>query len=459
MSPRRIAIVGNGASGTILAAELLQRASQPLEVLLIGRDELPGRGVAYGTTSDDHLLNVPAGRMSAIADDPGHFLRWLESRAYAPVSEETYAPRRLYGQYIGDLLDEAERGARSGSSLVPIRADATSLSVERGTIRLVLADGRRIDADRVVLALGHLPHRWPIPVPFAHVAERLVDDPWAPGALDSLPHEGDVLVLGTGLTMIDVVLGLASRGHRGTIHAVSRHGLLPRPHPARRQSWSYDVDGGLGGAIGLRQLLRRLRREAARAEGAGGCWADALDTIRPVVTEVWLRLSMDDRRCFLRHLRPWWDVHRHRMAPEVAERFTSLRDSGFVRIQAGRVGRVVEGPEGLSISVRRRGETTADTLDVSVLVNATGPSSDFLRDAPPIVRSLVASGLARFDPLGLGLDATPDGVLLDAGGSPRPSLALGLPLRGVLWETTSIPDIRIQAHRLAGRSSSLTPVL
>lgn len=446
-SHERVVIIGGGASGVLAAVRFLSALRPPAEVVLIESSHGVGRGVAYSTTNPEHVLNVPAGRMSAFPENPGHFVRWLASREDRPSAhEQTYAPRASYAVYLGEVLDEAERGA-AGVRLDRVNDTALGVAVDGDTVRVTLASGKTIDASRVVLALGNLPPHLPLGADLPR--DLVVDDPWAAGALESIPSDGDLVIIGTGLTMIDIALALASR-HNATIHAISRHGLLPHEHPTARRWWDFAADGGRPGAIPLRQLVRRVRVEVARASDAGATWHDVMDTLRPIGAALWQRLSIDDRRRFLRHVRAFWEVHRHRMAPSVAKTFDRLRAEGRVRIYAGRMIDVsASAGGGLDVAFVPRGGTDSASLHAAVLINATGPASDWRAAGSPLVRSLIDAGVARFDPLGLGLDATPDGILLDIDGKPQPGLlAIGPPLRGVLWETTAVPDIREQARRL-----------
>jgi len=446
---RRVVIVGGGASGVLAAVRFLMAPEPPSEVVLVERGEGLGRGVAYSTPNRRHVLNVPAGRMSALPEDPDHFVRWLAAReGGARVHAQTYAARSDYGRYLGELLDEAERSAK-GVILRRVADAAVKVELDGPRARVTLAGGETIDASRVVLALGNPPTRWPFGDELP--GGQVVVDPWAPGALESIPDEGDVLVIGTGLTMIDVVLALSSRRTGGTIHAISRRGLLPHMHPATRKAWTFAVDGGRAGPIPLRALVRRVRNESTRASAEGATWHDVMDTLRPIGAALWQRLSIDDRRRFLRHVRPYWDIHRHRMAPSVAERFERLRAEGRVEIHAGRIARFSSLDGGaIEVSFAPRGEGAVTRLRVAAVINATGPASDWRASESPLIGSLVEQGLVRFDALRLGLDAEPDGRLIGADGTLRPQfVAIGPPLRGVLWETTAVPDIREQARRLA----------
>jgi uncharacterized NAD(P)/FAD-binding protein YdhS len=443
LTARRVAIVGGGASGTLLAVQLLAQARQPLEVTLIEPDRV-GRGVAYGTPHAEHLLNVPAGNMSALADDPGHFVRWLE-RAGEPAGPGRFAPRRTYGTYLQATLAAAVANAHRGVLFHRLTDEAVALVPRPDEVSILLRSGRNVTADRAALATGHRPGRGPRPELAGH--PRFVADPWALGALDGIAPAEAVLIVGTGLTMVDVAVVLGGRGHRGRILAVSRHGLLPTAHGAPVQP----VRTTPRGTPTLRGWLRWAH--AKRPAGAApGDWRAVVDALRPLTPLVWQRLDEPDRRRFLRHLRAFWDVQRHRMPPAVAAQIADLRARGVLEIQAARVHEAVPRGDGFDVRLEPRRAPGSLQLHVAWIVNATGPEPDPGRADSPLLRQLLADGLVRADPLRLGLDATPAGALRDAAGAPsRLVHALGPLLRGVLWETIAVPEIRTQARALAQR--------
>jgi uncharacterized NAD(P)/FAD-binding protein YdhS len=274
--------------------------------------------------------------------------------------------------------------------------------------------------------------------------DRFVPDPWAPGALDLPKGDRPVLLMGTGLTAVDVVMALRHRGHGGAIHAVSRHGLLPQAHaadPVAAAPPDFEWPGQRATAIGL---LRQIRAAARR-----GGWRPVLDSLRPRVQEVWKALPLSERRRFLRHLRPYWDVHRHRMPAEVAATIEGMVACGRLRVTAGRVQAFAHDVDGVRVTIAPRGAAARAPLVVGHVIDCTGPASlSCGRD--PLVGGLLRDGLARLDALGLGLDAGPDGTVIGADGQASGWLsAVGPLLKGTLWETTSVPEIRGQARAAA----------
>ncbi|HLQ67142.1 MAG TPA: FAD/NAD(P)-binding protein [Candidatus Limnocylindrales bacterium] len=447
--------MGGGLSGTLAAAELLIRARTPLHVTLVERSGTIGAGVAYGTSCPDHFLNVRAAGMSAVAGDPDHLLAWLRGpgreaarRWGTTIDPQAFLPRGLYAEYARARLLAAAEGAAAGVSLDVAVLEARA--VERGSeaLRVLLSDGQALSAEHVVLALGNPAPRHPAdhPSPF-HPDSRYIPDPWSEEALRGLSADAAVLIVGTSLTMIDLVVALVRRGHRGTIHAVSRHGLLPREHALPASGLPAPPPGPTPRVV--RGLLRALRQASKRE--AGG-WRAAIDALRPRTQEIWVALPPGERGRFLRHARPYWETHRHRGVPANLRDLERLLASGRLRIHAGHVVRFEEKTTSASAEIRLRGSERVLQLEVERILNATGPEGDYRRAGMAIVDRLFRDGMARPGSLGLGLDATAEGALLDSSGRPSEILStLGPPLRGVLWETTAVPEIRVQAARLAER--------
>lgn len=442
-----IAIIGGGASGTLLAANLLLGARAPLRILLIERTGRVGRGLAYSTESPSHLLNVPAGKMSAFPSDAEHFLRWV--RRVAPgTGPGDFVQRRLYGQYLESVLSDAREVAAPGVFLEVVAGEVTSLSETPEGVGLTLGSGGHVVARRAVLALGNAPSEdLPVPDGGLYASPRYLRSPWTDGGPRHIPPGDSVLVVGTGLTMVDAVLSLVEQGHQGALHALSRHGLLPQVH---RPCEMLPRELSSEAAPGLRALLRELRRDVLRVEAHGGDWRSVVDGLRPVTVPLWRGLSVSEQRRFLRHLRAFWDVHRHRMAPGVAETLERLMRSGQLRVHSGRVRAFQLTDAGVEVRYQPRGEKDEARLHVQHVINCTGVDGALTRASQPLIRSLLDAGLARRDALGLGLATRDEGALVDARGHASERLfALGPLRRGDLWETTAIPEIRAQAHALA----------
>jgi uncharacterized NAD(P)/FAD-binding protein YdhS len=442
-APLPVAVIGAGFSGTTVALHLAATLPPEQSLLLCDGTEF-ACGPAYATHSAAHLLNVRASNMSALPDDPAHFESWLA--AEPDLANEDlhhgeaglFVSRRLYRRYLCSLLDGATR--RAPARVRTLRADIVDLERDGTGWRLHAADGTTIAAAAAVLAVGNLP-------PPATESGLFRANPWAPGALANLRPELPLLVQGTGLTMIDIALQCQDGGFPGPVIAVSRRGMLPHRHAAAR-AWP-TPEFTAAELRSLPALLRRLRWEARRAAARGVDWRGVIDSLRPITALIWRELPIADKRRFLRHLRTYWDIHRHRMAPPVAARIEAMLASGYLRIQRGRLLRLEEAGDHADAVIRPRGSGRETRLAVQRAICATGPRALGDSDSP-LVRALCRRGLARADTLGFGLDVTDRLEVRDAEGGPVPHLwALGPIVRGVFWECIAVPDIRHQARTVA----------
>lgn len=430
----RIVVIGGGAAGALAALHLLDAAAAG-EVVVVEPARDLGFGVAYRTRHPLHLLNVPAGRMSAFPDRPGDFVSWLDGTG--PEAAAAFVSRRLFGEYLRDRL----AAAGSGEALAHVRSEAVGIEVESGGVVVSLADGSTLEAERALLAIGQQQERPRLGSAALEGEPRLVADPWAAGALEQIRHGDSVVLLGTGLTMVDVALELAERGV--TLTAVSRRGLLPHAHPARPSTL---VPAELPPGGRLRDLVRSVRAAAAAREH----WSAAVDALRPLTQDLWQGLTAVEQAQFLRHVAPHWNVHRHRMPPPSATALQRLRDQGRLRTLAAGVLRVTADPAGLAVELRSRGDADTTILHVDHVVNCTGPRSQLLDEPPQLARALLDAGLARVDAHELGLDTDGDGALIDSDGATSERLfAIGSLRRGTLLESTAIPELRVQAQRFA----------
>ena len=446
MTERTIAIIGAGYSGTALALALLDRADAATRVVLIERGPSFALGQAYATTNPDHLLNVPVARMSAFATQPNHFQDWLQARPDAPPGP--FVPRMIYGRYLRDLLDQGCR--RADGRLHLVRGDVVRVSAAPA-LRLDFADGRHLDADFAVLAVGNYPPR-PVLPGAAAGGPHYCGNPWSAEATAGLDPAASVLVVGTGLTMVDTVVTLLDQGHRGPILALSRRGLAPQRHGPHGIAPLPPVPAY---PVAMLDLLRCLRADAQSCIAAGGTWQDAIDRFRPHIQASWLAAPPSGRQQFLRHLRPWWDIHRHRIAGPVADRIEAARAGGQLRILAGHIRTAVGAADGLRIGYAPRGGGPVREITATRVINCTGPTADYRQVHDPLVQDLLAQGLVQPGPLGLGLAVTADHALIGVDGGTGPLFAMGPVTRGVFWEVTSVPDIRQQCDALAGHLAAL----
>lgn len=449
---RTVVIVGAGFSGAVAAVQLMRLArGGALHIILINRSGPMGRGLAYGTASPDHVLNVPAGNMSALADVPDHFLDWCR-HADPGVTAASFVPRQRYGDYLTWLLEESERAAAPSVRLSRVAEQVESVTpLPRGArLRVRCTDGVCYLADRVLLALGHAPPRNP-PVAdtafFTHA--QYFRDPWRTGALDG---DGPVLLLGTGLTMVDVANKLLGDCPTRIVYALSRRGLLPQPHRVARSpvEAAPDLANILTVSGSVRTVMRALRGQISAAQADGGDWRTVIAALRPWMAPWWQALPDTERRRFLRHVQPYWDCHRHRVSPEQHQQFLQACDQGRLRVMAGRILAFAQRDGDVTVSYRPRAGAVVRNLTVSRVINCTGPESDPRRMDDPLLRQLLSAGLMQADALGQGLSLSADGALIDAAGACVNGIYyLGPLLKARDWEATAVPELRQFARRFA----------
>ncbi len=424
-----VVIAGAGFCGLALAAQLLERGQA---VVLIGCAANFGRGTAYGDAWREHLLNVPADRMGLRVDAPAAFADWLDLQG---DERRRFRPRLEFGDYLAHELDSLR--TQYGERLRCIEAGITAITRDTDARwRIALDSGETLESDRLVLALGAAN------TPSATTNDTIIRQPWARDALSNIDADAPVLILGTGLTMIDMVLALQAQGHRGAITAISRRGRLPLLHPEPPLPPTSPSPALLAAleAGDLRAAVREFRA----AIDAGAAPPTLADGLRALIPQLWRGWSLPTRKCFLRHLRPWWDSVRHRVPREVFATLDRLREEGRLQIRAGHL----LGHDNGSARIRWRGERGDAMVPAGAVIDATGWDGDRDRYAAhPALSALIADGRLRIDPLGLGLDCAADGSVPGADGLHL----IGFLRRGECWESTAVPELRAQAAALAER--------
>jgi uncharacterized NAD(P)/FAD-binding protein YdhS len=440
-----VAIVGGGCSGLLVAAQLFRQGWNGSVAIVEPRPAL-GRGLAYSTTYDEHLLNVPAGKMSALPSHPSHFLEWLRAGRFPNASPAFFAPRKVYGEYLESVLEQ-QTSAHS-RNFVHVRAEVTAVESDTSGAKLTLSDQSTIQVERVVLALGNPASSRTPASHSSDMQDQWCLSPWLNDAL-RVRYPGErVLLIGTGLTAVDAALAMQGQNAGCQTYMLSRRGILSHVHnlalaPVQPPEFS---DYGH-----LRPMFRELRELIGIMRESDLCWRIAIDSLRPISNQLWQELPAQDRSRFVRHLKTFWENHRHRMAPEVGQRMEQYRKNGAVQVIAGRLrGTRREGNTiTVNIGLRQGGERL---LEVDRIINCTGIHESYVDHPRPLIAALIESGLACANHLGIGFRTDADGALIGASGHASQVLfTLGPPRRGDLIETTAVPEIRAQAEALAQR--------
>jgi len=472
MAPDRpvIAIVGAGFCGTVMAVRLLQQtAAARLDIALINRPSLGGvakhsrsmaRGLAYGTNSADHLLNVPAGRMSAFDEIPHDFEDYLKENGQ-PSAGGSFVARHFYGNYLQARLKSVMQAAATtpgGSTLATHHATVTALTRRtdgRFSLTLVHETGEEtLVADRVVLALGNfLPANPTIANPGLYQAPEYLRDPWQDDGLAKLDIGEPILLIGSGLTMFDVAMSLKRRASLTNkpleLVAISRRGLLPQPHRTHLQTPDFlNAPPDIGRFPTARHYLQSVRRQVRDVVAEGGDWRDVVASLRPLTPQLWSALSITERQRFFRHLRPYWESHRHRAAPQAATILSGMLASGELRVHAANLVNLQQSETGIVATIRERGSSDLTLIHVGGVVNCTGPTSNL--HAEPLLAALQKDGNISADPLAIGLNVAEDYRVLNCVGLPWDGVYyVGPLLKAQRWEATAVPELRVHVAAAA----------
>lgn len=452
---RRVAIVGGGYAGAVFAIHLARKATRRVEIHIVEPRAVLGAGVAFATEDPVCRLNVPTRSMFIFRDYRAHFHDWVIGRGLdradpqaLAVDGNLYMRRAVFGDYMAELVAEVAARAARLVTLVHERASAIGIEKRPSGIAVQLDDGRSVVADRVVLACSHGAPEPPWPGADAlRDDSRILGDPWAGAALDRIPRDAPVLIAGTALTMADVYASLRARFHTGLVTAVSRRGLCSqvfapfeegrvilenRPIPSTASSMLAAVRGEI-------DRLGRLR------------WRDVIDACRWNAPRLWGCLPEAERRRLLRHVRPWWDTHRYRIAPQVGDVLEAGRSRGDIVIRAARIVSVTPSGSNLSVAVRPRGGDRVETIEVGAIVNCSGPSHRVTAGASPLYASMLGQGMVAPDPVGLGLRVDDACRTIDAQERVNGWLrAIGPLTRARFGEIVGAPEIGVQADRVAG---------
>jgi uncharacterized NAD(P)/FAD-binding protein YdhS len=431
--PASVAIVGGGPSGTLVAIQLLRRGWPGLQVVVVEPREALGVGIAFSTPEPWHRINVPAATMSAFSDDPDHFRSW------AGVAPDAYPARAVWGGYLQAVLAAAVGASPARLRHLPGRA--TGLAVVDDRLELGTDPDGVLEPDAVVVATGN---ELPAIPPFAQgVASdpRFVADPWGSRWLDEVPDGAVVGIVGTGHTAMDVAASILHARPAARVVAISRRGEVPRPH---EDPWRPRPPEPVFTVEEFRAFRDPLAEARARIGAHPDGWIRGMDSIRPITQQLWLALPADQRRRFVTEWRRDWEVHRSRFGPQMAAEVQGAVDAGRLELRTSAIDAIRPAPAGLRIAMANGGVVTVDRV-----VLASGPTEH--PSASPFLALGMALGTMRTGPLGLGIDADPATLrVIDADGAiDRPVWAVGPILRGVLWETIAIPDIRLEAVTIA----------
>jgi uncharacterized NAD(P)/FAD-binding protein YdhS len=453
--PLEIAIIGAGFSGTMTAYHLIKETAIPLTINLINPKETFGKGPAYSAASHKHLLNVPAGKMSAIAEDPEHFLHWAHLQpAYQSVDKSTlgkvFLPRQLYGKYIHSLWAEAIANKREDTTVNVIYDSAVDIVQEGGKYKVHLTAQAPISADYVILATGNeTPANPPIPNAAFYTSASYIKNPWLTDVTKLIKAGQNILIIGNGLTTVDLILTIMDTGYKGQIHTLSPSGFAILPHRQGHLEYK-DFVNELKEPYKLDEIHETARKHYRRLHKVGISIEPIIDSLRPLTQKIWKALSEQDKQAFLRDIKSRWNQVRHRLAPQLYDYVQRLRLAGSLIVHTARLIDIKEDAQGIHVQYLNKKTGNQETLSVGLVINCTGPHTDISRSEDPLLQALVAKGMIVPDSQRIGMDVTDSWVVKTSEGKENKGLyTIGGNLRGLLWETTAVPELKNQTAQLA----------
>jgi uncharacterized NAD(P)/FAD-binding protein YdhS len=439
---QNIAIIGGGASGTLTGAHLLRQKRVPLRIVLIEPRREAGIGLAYCTEFDGHLLNVPAGAMSALPEDPEHFVDYAKAH-YPDVTNSDFLPRKFFRQYLKDIYAEALANNNDFHEILHIEDKVSDLERESDGFAIRLSNGQNLEANTVVLALGNLAAKAPGWLDRLSFDDKYyIHDVWNVPKVDAISPTENLLIVGSGLTAIDQLIYLASRGHKGKITCVSRHGHFPQAH------FQNPVIGAAQDPMPPANAVKALHELKARAKAKD--WRLVVDGIRSLSQEWWQLLDTKEQKRFLRHAQSYWDIHRHRMPFSVAEIVKQLEEKQQLQLVAGKIASMAKADGVINVTIKLRGSAEQVNLQVDHVLNCTGPQSAVKTIDCPLLEKLYERKLVVSHPSGGGFKSGKDGIVISDNGTSRENLyAIGPMLKAQLFESVAVPEIKTQAKNVA----------
>ena len=457
-----LAIIGAGFCGTVAAIEFISACQVPTKIVIIDERGVFGPGLAFGHQNDCHVLNVPAGNMSALHRNPDSFLKHCIRRGL-DVNSGSFVPRVEYGLYLSTLLKQTIASHSDMVTVQMLKAEVVSVRERENKAVLILANGSELHAEHVLLACGNFPPLTPKPLKNVVDDPAYQDAPWSQSATTSRPTRlsGSILLIGSGLTALDVIARLVKQGHTGQITLLSRRGLTPQAHRGHStyapQHAQVTRDLILGVAPTALNYLKTIRRLISKDTDSD--WRDIIAALRPCTPELWRRLPAEEKHRFLRHVRPYWDNHRHRAAPESNEIFQTMKDAGRVTLLKGRILRVERSGRQFDCTVRLTNTRTVDHFAFDFIINCTGPNACVTSSPSALMSQLLNEGFIVADDFRLGISLADDFSVLTADNQTLPWLSyVGPMLKSRFWEATAVPELRqhvgTHATRLAARFAS-----
>lgn len=451
-----IAIIGGGFCGTLTAVHLLSQKEIPLHIILINSKYPLSKGIAYSSYSNKHMLNVNAKNMSAFPDKSDHFIKWIHnSDRYSLLGHgdlpEMFLPRNIYGYYLKEIFDNSIRKKSENISIEFVHDEAIDIEPSGKRAKISFSVSPPVYADKTVLATGNYPPRQhPKMKNDFCKSKKYFGNPWLHEAVKNVERKDKVLIIGNGLTMVDVVIGLREEGHSGKIYSLSPHGFDILPH--RKFEPYPDLLNELQPPYDLVKVIKIFRSHVHKLRAKNISGEAVVDSVRPLSQKIWMSWSKREKERFMYYVRHMWGVARHRLPMEIHIKLQQFILDDTLEIIAGNLDSIKEYENGVTAKIKHRKRKELLELNIARVINCTGPECDITQVDNELIKNLLSRNLITADEMRLGMEALPDGTIIDKDGNHSSLLyTLGSPLRGILWESTAVPELRFQARQLAAK--------
>lgn len=454
---KRIVIIGGGLSGSLTALYLCQQKMDNFQIVII--EKSPSqlfKGLAYASDLQVQPLNVPASGMSLYINEPNHFYNWLQANGpkagieQSDITPDYFAPRQLFGTYLTENLNTQLQNCNAEIAIV--HDEVINIQQEKDVYSISLDSGKTISCDKVVIASGNQDNHFPYPITNpVYINGNVITNPWQPAVLNNIPNEAPILIVGCGLTMVDVLINLRKNGHKGKLRIVSRHGLIPLPH---KMGEHWDLQNKIPEKISVTSLIKYIKSEVKLAAAKNIGWQSVIDAIRPYLPQWWNSLSLNDRIRLMEHMKPYWEIHRHRIPASTYAYLQNEIKSGGVAIYGGKIKSLAANQNGIAAAIQLRKTSENISFDVQYLINCIGPLTNLKKSKHRLWQNLFEGEMADTDYFDLGVACTSKGNIINKSGLPDKNIfVIGNLRRGKEFESVAIREIRLQANDIAKQIS------
>jgi uncharacterized NAD(P)/FAD-binding protein YdhS len=445
----QIAIIGGGASGTLTAINLLRKLNREAKLYLIEKHESAlFRGAAYSSQLSYEPLNVHAGKMSAFAHLPDSFYQWVVDNRSTAIHRESFVSRRWYGDYLTELYQKFKAQNKLVKAKTVIDTVTSVCRDEASGLYTIKFEGRdALTADYVVFATGNEPPQDIFtPEQISAMGTHYVSLPWFSDPLKGVKPSDNVLIVGTGLTMVDHVVSLYKQGHQGKVYCFSRNGYLPLPH---NDTSNYTFDVSFDGKS-AREVFFEIRRAFRNAAAKGVTWQSVIDGLRIRTARIWRNLPTAERKVFLRYFKNYWEIHRHRMPQASAGVLEQMQNEGKLELHNGKYNKVEVNGDAVTFYYTDKATGEQRSFNTNLIINCTGPSGDYMQCSNAMMKDAIAKGWMKQDELKIGIEIGIRGEIMMSNGIVLKNCYAVGPLRKASeWESTAMREIRSQADETA----------